>query len=139
MFATYQRPLAEHLGLRVDGISTAPIAGVRPDRELPEDVGEALQQMIEQGYRDFLARVAASRGMTTEEVDAVAQGRVWSGADAYELGLVDNLGDLDDAIAAVAELAGLGDDYAVSYIEQEPKLMERHGRSRHAWMSNSVA
>jgi protease-4 len=125
MFATYQRPLAEHLGLRVDGISTAPIAGVRPDRELPEDVGEALQQMIEQGYRDFLARVAASRGMTTEEVDAVAQGRVWSGADAYELGLVDNLGDLDDAIAAVAELAGLGDDYAVSYIEQEPKLMER--------------
>jgi protease-4 len=125
MFATYQRPLAEHLGLRVDGISTAPIAGVRPDRELPEDVGEALQQMIEQGYRDFLARVAESRGMTTEEVDAVAQGRVWSGADAYELGLVDNLGDLDDAIAAVAELAGLGDDYAVSYIEQEPKLMER--------------
>ena len=125
MFATYQRPLAEHLGLRVDGISTAPIAGVRPDRELPEDVGEALQQMIEQGYRDFLARVAESRGMTTEEVEAVAQGRVWSGADAYELGLVDNLGDLDDAIAAVAELAGLGDDYAVSYIEQEPKLMER--------------
>jgi protease-4 len=81
--------------------------------------------MIEQGYRDFLARVAESRGMTTEEVDAVAQGRVWSGADAYEVGLVDNLGDLDDAIAAVAELAGLGDDYAVSYIEQEPELMER--------------
>jgi protease-4 len=125
LFATYQRPLAEHLGLRVDGISTAPIAGVRPDRELPADISEALQQMIEQGYRDFLARVAESRGMTTEEVDAVAQGRVWSGADAYELGLVDNLGNLDDAIAAAAELAGLGDDYSVSYIEHEPKFRER--------------
>ena len=125
MFATFQRPLAEHLGLRVDGISTAPLAGVRPDRELPAGISETLQQMIEQGYRDFLARVAESRGMTTEEVDAVAQGRVWSGADAYELGLVDNLGDLDDAIAAVAELAGLGDDYAVSYIEQEPEFMEQ--------------
>jgi len=125
MFATYQRPLAEHLGLRVDGVSTAPLSGVRPDRELPADVSDALQQIIEQGYRDFLSRVAESRGMTTEEVDAVAQGRVWSGADAYELGLVDNLGDLDDAIAAAAELADLGDDYAVSYIEPKREFMER--------------
>ena len=108
MFATYQKPLAEHLGLRVDGISTAPLASVRPDRELPAGISELVQQMIEQGYREFLARVSESRGMTTEEVDAVAQGRVWSGTDAYELGLVDNLGDLDDAIAAVAELADLG-------------------------------
>jgi protease-4 len=119
MIPTYQRPLAEHLGIRVDGISTAPLAGVRPDRELPDEVGQVIQQMIEQGYREFITRVADSRGMTTEEVDAIAQGRVWSGVDAYELGLVDNLGDLDDAVAAAAELAELGDDYNVSYVEKE--------------------
>lgn len=119
MIPTYQRPLAEYLGVRVDGISTAPLAGVRLDRELPAEVGEVMQRMIEQGYREFLDRVAESRGMTTEEVDAVAQGRVWSGVDAHELGLVDNLGDLDDAISAAAELAELGDDYTVSYVEKE--------------------
>jgi len=125
MFPTYQRPLAKHLGVRVDGVSTAPLAGIRPDRELPEEVGQAIQNMIDQGYREFLERVAESRGMTTEEVDTIARGRVWSGEDAYELGLVDNLGDLDGAIAAAAELAELGDDYEVSYIEKKVKFKER--------------
>ncbi|MBT8048291.1 MAG: signal peptide peptidase SppA [Xanthomonadales bacterium] len=125
MIPTYQRPLAEHLGIRVDGVSTAPLAGVRPDRELPAEVGEVIQDIIENGYRDFLQRVADSRGMTTEEVDQVAQGRVWSGMDAFELGLVDQLGDLDGAVAAAAELAGLGDDYAVSFIEKEQKFKDR--------------
>ncbi len=125
MIPTYQRPLAEHLGIHVDGVSTAPLTGVRPDRELPPEVGEVIQTMIEQGYREFLQRVADSRGMTTEEVDAVAQGRVWSGTDAYELGLVDHLGDLDDAVAAAAELAELGDDYAVTYIEKEEEFKDK--------------
>jgi protease-4 len=125
MFPTYQRPLAEHLGIRVDGVSTAPLAGIRPDRELPAEVGEVIQEMIEHGYAEFLQRVADSRGMTTEEVNEVAQGRVWSGADAYELGLVDSLGDLDDAIEAAAELAELGDDYAVKYIEKEEEFKDK--------------
>ena len=125
MIPTYQRPLAEHLGIHVDGIGTAPLAGVRLDRELPPEVGEVIQEIIEHGYREFLQRVADSRGMTTEEVDKVAQGRVWSGTDAYELGLVDHLGDLDDAVAAAAELAELGDDYAVSYIEKEEEFKDK--------------
>jgi len=125
MIPTYQRPLAEHLGIHVDGVSTAPLVGVRLDRELPPEIGDVIQQIIEHGYREFLQRVADSRGMTTDEVDQVAQGRVWSGTDAYELGLVDHLGDLDDAIAAAAELAELGDDYAVTFIEKEEKFKDR--------------
>jgi len=125
MFPTYQRPLAKYLGVRVDGVSTAPLAGIRPDRELPEEVGQVIQTMIDQGYREFLDRVAESRGMTPEEVDLIARGRVWSGEDAYEHGLVDNLGDLDDAIAAAAELAELGDDWEITYIEKEVKFKDR--------------
>jgi protease-4 len=125
MIPTYQRPLAKYLGVRVDGVSTAPLAGVRLDRELPEEVGVVVQQLVEHSYRDFLARVAESRGMTTEEVDKVARGRVWSGEDAHELGLVDQLGDLEGAIAAAAEIAELGDDYEVTYIEKEEELKDR--------------
>ncbi|MBX2850087.1 MAG: signal peptide peptidase SppA [Acidiferrobacterales bacterium] len=125
MIPTYEKPLAEHLGIRVDGLSTAPLAGVRPDRELPSEVGDMIQTMIEQGYREFLQRVGDARDMTTEEVDRIAQGRVWSGQDAFERGLVDNLGGLDDAIAAAAELAELDEDYIVSYIEKEKGFEEK--------------
>jgi protease-4 len=125
MIPTYQRPLAKFLGVRVDGVGTAPLAGIRPDRELPEEVGRVIQKVIDQGYQEFLDRVAESRGMTTEEVDKIARGRVWSGEDAYELGLVDNLGDLDDAIAAAAELAELGDDFEISYLEKKQKFKDR--------------
>lgn len=125
MIPTYQRPLANILGIHVDGIGTAPLSGVRLDRELPAEVGVVIQEIIEHGYLEFLTRVAESRGMTTDEVDLIAQGRVWSGIDAYELGLVDHLGDLDDAVAAAAGLAELGDDYAVSYIEKEESFKDR--------------
>ena len=125
MVPTYQRPLEEHLGIRVDGISTAPLAGVRLDRELPADVAETIQVMIEHGYKEFLQRVADSQDMSTAEVNEVAQGRVWSGADALTHGLVDKLGDLDDAIAAAADLAELGDDYAITYIEKEEKFRDK--------------
>ena len=125
MIPTYQKPLAQHLGIRVDGISTAPLAGVRLDRELQPEIGEAIQKTVEHGYREFLQRVSDARNMTTEEVDKIAQGRVWSGADAHELGLVDSLGDLDDAITAAAELADLGDNYIVSYIEKEQAFQDK--------------
>ena len=129
IFPTYQKPLAKYLGIRVDGVGTAPLAGgTRMDRELPSEMGDAIQSVIERGYREFLQRVADSRGMTTEEVDKVAQGRVWSGSDAYKLGLVDNLGDLEDAIAAAAKLAELDEDYVVSYIKQEEGFQDKFVR-----------
>ena len=111
--------------MRVDGVATAPLAGLRPDRELPPEIGEAIQSAIDQGYREFLARVAESRGMTTEEVNELARGRVWSGQDAFDIGLVDHLGNLNDAIAAAAELADLGENYEVSYIEKEMEFKDR--------------
>lgn len=120
MMPTYQKPLAKHLGTRVDGTGTNWLAGaLRLDRELDPRLGEAIQLNIERGYREFLSRVGEARGMTVEEVDKIAQGRVWSGADAYDLGLVDQLGELSDAIASAAAMAELGDDPTVEFIENE--------------------
>ncbi len=126
MFPTFQKPLANYLGTRVDGVGTTPLAGaLRLDRELAEEVGPVIQRMTDQGYEDFITIVAKARGLSTEEVDRIARGRVWSGEDALELELVDAMGGLDGAIAAAAELAELGTDYAVSYIEKELSFEER--------------
>ncbi len=73
-----------------------------------------LQEMVVKTYNDFTSRVAEGRGLTQTYVDSIGQGRVWAGADAIEIGLVDKLGDMEDAIAYAAEKASLGDDYKVT-------------------------
>ena len=119
MAPTFQRTLGK-LGIQNDGLGTGPFAGtLRPDRALPEEAVEALQLGIEAGYREFIGRVAEERGMTVDEVDQVAQGQVWTGAEARRLGLVDELGELSAALEAAAESAGVLDDYRVTYVEQE--------------------
>lgn len=126
MIPTYQKPLQKYLGWRVDGVGTTWLSGaLRPDRELRPELGEAVQVMIEDGYRGFLSRVAEARSMSVEDVDRIARGRVWSGQDALELGLVDKLGGLEDAIASAAELAGLDEKYAVRYVEKEPSFGQK--------------
>lgn len=126
MFPNVARAMGKHLGIYVDGVGTTRMAGaLRIDRPLDPEVGRTIQALIDNGYRDFLQVVSKARSMTPEEVDKVARGRVWSGARARELGLVDHLGSLDDAIRAAAARAGLGEQYAVRYIEKELKFKER--------------
>jgi protease-4 len=114
------------IGVHTDGVGTTPFADpVDPRRALDPNVGTALQAVIENGYRSFIGKVAAARKQTPEQIDAIAQGRVWSGTQAKQRGLVDKLGGLKDAIAAAAQAAKLGNDYRVSYVEKPLTLWER--------------
>ena len=120
MFPTFQRSL-EALGISTDGVGTTKWSGeLRLDRHMSDEAKALFQAVIEEGYRDFIVRVALYRDMSEAEVDALAQGRVWTGMNAVENGLIDELGDLDDAIAAAASLAGLEpDEYGRKYFEKE--------------------
>ncbi len=120
-FPTFQNTLAR-IGIYTDGVGTTPYAGAfRADRALGEEVRELLQSFIENGYREFIGLVAEYRDMDLDEVDSVAQGRVWSGSQAQQRGLIDQLGTLDQAVASAARIAGLGEDYQVRYVEPELK------------------
>jgi protease-4 len=126
LFFTMPDTLAK-IGVRVDGVATTRIAGAfDPTRALDPQVGEVIQSVIEQGYREFIGKVAEARGSTPEAIDQVARGRVWSGAQAKERGLVDQLGGLRDAIASAASRAALEDDkFGVRYIEKELSPFEK--------------
>ncbi len=119
MFPTFQRSL-ERLGVHVDGVGTTALSGeFRVDRSMGDATREILQQSIEHEYREFITHVAKSRKQDVATIDAIAQGRVWSGADAKRLGLVDQLGSFQDAIEIAAKLARLGKKYDVEYFEPD--------------------
>jgi len=120
MFPTYQRTLGA-VGIVTDGVGSTPLSGeLRPDRAMSDQAKQLFQMVINDGYQDFIGSVADSRGMEIEAVDAIGQGQVWTGMDALNNGLVDELGGLDDAIAAAAELAEISDeDFGIKTIEQE--------------------
>lgn len=108
------------IGINVDGVGTTKFSGAfSPARGLSEPVKDIINQSIQQGYKQFVAQVAQSRGLTFEAVDAVARGRVWSGLAAKELGLIDRLGGLREAINSAAERANLS-EFEVVYIEDPP-------------------
>jgi len=115
------------VGVHVDGVATTRIAGAfDPTRPLDPQVGAVIQSVIDDGYREFIGKVAEARASTPEAIDEVARGRVWSGAQAKDRGLVDQLGGLREAIASAAAKASLGDDgYAVKYVEKELSPFER--------------
>lgn len=109
--------LLQRIGVYTDGVGTTKLAGsLRVDRPLNPLVAEAIRSGVDFNYRNFVELVAQGRDLTTEEVDSLAQGRVWSAPDALERGLLDGLGSLGDAIAAAAARAGL-EDYGVEYVE----------------------
>lgn len=121
---TFQRTL-EKLGVKVDGIGTTPLAGdMRMDRPLTPATRQILQTSVDHAYAEFLRRVGDGRKKPVEDVDKIAQGRVWAGVDAQRIGLVDHLGGLKDAADAAAKLAELGSDYDVDYIEPELSLRQ---------------
>jgi protease-4 len=126
IFPTIDKPLAKYLGVHTDGVGTTRFSDVlRPDRPLDPAVGDVFQQGINHGYEEFLARVAQARKMTPEQVDKIARGHVWSGEDAKGIGLVDQLGGLEQAIESAAKRAKLEKGYRVWYIEKEKSFRER--------------
>ncbi|SJZ99916.1 signal peptide peptidase SppA [Novilysobacter spongiicola] len=127
MIPTIPRAL-DKMGINTDGVGTTRFAGAfNITRELDPGVGEVIQSVIEKGYRDFIGKVAEAREMPVAGVDEVARGRVWSGAQAMDRGLVDELGGLQQAIVDAAARAELGEpgDYPVHYVEKPATPFEQ--------------
>ncbi len=122
---TFSRPL-EKLGIHSDGVGTTPLAGkLRVDRPLDPDLRRIFQHATERVYEDFVELVATARQMPPDDVLSVAGGRVWSGIQAKDRGLVDRTGTLAEAVDAAARIAGLGADYEVMYDEPEKSAFEQ--------------
>ena len=117
LMMTFEKSLKK-LGVYTDGVATTDIADIGITRPLSSGMSTLFQLNVERGYQDFITLVAENRNMTLAQVDAIAQGRVWSGLKAKELGLVDALGNINDAITAAAQLAKL-DDYDTLLIQKE--------------------
>jgi len=112
---TLEQSLA-NIGVRSDGVGTTALSrGLDPLSGLSDAASRVLQANVEHGYDRFLTLVARGRDMPVEAVDEVAQGRIWVGARAKELGLVDELGSLQDAAAKAAELAGM-EEFSVHHV-----------------------
>ncbi|MGF1757422.1 signal peptide peptidase SppA [Photobacterium sagamiensis] len=116
ILTTFEKGL-EKMGIYSDGVGTTPFSGVGVTRELPEGVAQVFQLGVEHGYQRFIGLVSQYRNMSLEQADKIAQGRVWTGHDALKLGLVDQLGDFDDAIIAATELAKL-ESYEINWMEE---------------------
>jgi protease-4 len=118
---TFENTLAK-IGITTDGVRTTPLSG-QPDvlGGTTPVLDAVLQAGIENGYRQFIGRVAAARRMTPQRVDQIGQGRVWDGGTARQLGLVDRFGTLGDAVAEAARRAKLDPAKVhAEYLEKQP-------------------
>jgi protease IV len=124
-FPTFSRTLAK-FGVHVDGIGTTPLSGeAELDRPLSPATEQLLQSVVDHTYQQFLARVAKGRSKPVESIDAIAQGHVWAGSDALRIGLVDRLGNFEDAVQDAATRAGLRAPYGVRRIEPAVSWIEQ--------------
>lgn len=139
---TFQRTLAK-IGITNDGFGTTLLAGqAELDRELGPEARQILQASVEHAYRTFVGHVARARARRPEEIESLAQGKVWSGAEAHAAGIVDELGGVDAAIAEAARLAEVEDDYDVEWIEQQMTWRDAlalHLRAAAAWVIETIA
>jgi len=114
---TFENSLS-HIGVYNDGVSTSPLANSSLTQSLSAEMEQFIQMNIDSGYSTFISLVAKNRKMTMEQVDQIAQGQVWLGSEASKNGLVDKLGDFDDAIDMAAELANIS-DYQIDWQKPE--------------------
>jgi protease-4 len=113
----------DSIGVHTDGVSTSPLADISLTKALPPEAQQMMQLSIENGYKRFITLVAQARKSTPEQIDKIAQGHVWTGQDAKANGLVDSLGDFDDAVAKAAELAKLK-EWHIDYYQDEPTFFD---------------
>ncbi|EAN3646493.1 signal peptide peptidase SppA [Salmonella enterica] len=111
------------IGVHSDGVSTSPLADISMTKSLSPEVQQMMQLSIEYGYKRFITLVADARKRTPEQIDKIAQGHVWTGEDAKANGLVDSLGDFDDAVAKAVDLAKLK-QWHLDYYQDEPTVLD---------------
>ncbi|MFA0179639.1 signal peptide peptidase SppA [Vibrio cyclitrophicus] len=123
VITTFEKGLND-IGVYTDGVGTSPFSGLGITTGLSDGAKDAFQMGIENGYRRFISLVGENRGIEVDAVDKIAQGRVWTGQDAMQKGLVDEIGDFDDAIAAAASLADL-ETYNIYWVEEPLSATEQ--------------
>ena len=123
----------DKLGIGVDGIGTTPLSGqARIDRPLSPEARTLLQAVINHGYEEFLTHVASGRNKTRDQINEIAQGRVWTGVDAQKIGLIDKLGGYDDAVKAAAARAKVT-NYDVEIIQPELSWAQQLAMQINGW------
>ncbi|AKZ65982.1 Protease IV [Candidatus Palibaumannia cicadellinicola] len=112
----------DSIGIHTDGVATSPIANRSITKKLPIELSKIMQLTVENGYNKFIQLVAESRHKTLDEIENIAQGHVWIGSDAINKGLVDKLGDFDDAVNKAAELANI-ENYQLNWYINQPSII----------------
>jgi protease-4 len=121
LFATFENSLNK-LGIHSDGFATTEYASNSPLKSLPDDVATIIQMNVENGYKQFTTLVSAGRNIAPTDIDELAQGRIWTGQDAVNNGLADQIGGLDEAISYLAQKLNL---QTYDVIQIKPKLSQR--------------